>query len=112
MERLRGFEREIVLVYGDALGEGADAAVARSRVDLVTHGEARHGRSDAGDDAGEVVPEQEWRLVGEKQFELSVADLRVKHVHAGRVDVDEHVAVAERWLRDLAGLHRTLVLAD
>jgi hypothetical protein len=48
-----------------------------------------------------------------KQLELSVADLRVKHVHAGRVDVDEHVALADRRLRDdLADLHRTLVLAD
>ena len=107
-----GFERKITLVHGDALGEGADAAIARSRVDLVAHGEARHGRPDAGDDAGEVVPEEEWRLVGDKQPELSIADLRVKHVHAGRADVDEHVAVAERWLRDFAGLHRTLVLAD
>ena len=51
MERFAGLDREIVLVHGDALGEGADAAVARSGVDLVAHGEARHGRPDAGDDA-------------------------------------------------------------
>ena len=112
MDRLAGLDREIVLVDGDALGEGADAAVARSRVDLVAHGEARHGRPDAGDDAGEVVPEDERGLVGQEELELPVADLGVKHVHAGRVDVDEHVVVADRWLRDLAGLHRTLVLAD
>jgi hypothetical protein len=55
-EEVPGLDREIVLVHGDALGEGADAAVARSRVDVVAHGEARHGRPDAGDDAGEVVP--------------------------------------------------------
>src|SRR4051794_4316689 len=34
--------REIVLVHGDALGEGPDAAVARPRVDLVTDGEVPH----------------------------------------------------------------------
>ena len=102
-----GLDREIVLVHGDALGEGADAAVARSRVDLVAHAEAGHGRPDAGDDAGEVVAEDEWRLVGEEQLELPVADLCVKQVHAGRVDLDQHVAVADRRLRDLADLHRT-----
>jgi hypothetical protein len=58
------------------------------------------------------VAEDEWRLVGDKQLELPVADLRVKHVHAGRVDVDEHVAVADSRLSDLADLHRTLVLGD
>jgi hypothetical protein len=62
--------------------------------------------------AGEVVAEDEWRLVGEEQLELSVADLGVKHVHPGRVDVDQHVVVADGRLRDLADLHRTLVLAD
>src|SRR5829696_9253473 len=107
-----GLDREVVLVHGDALGEGADAAVARSRVDLVAHGEARHGRPDAGDDTGEVVAEEEWRLVGEEQLELAVADLCVKHVHAGRVDLDQHVVVADRRLRDLAELHRTPVPAD
>jgi len=109
---VRGLDREIVLVHGDAFGEGADAAVAWSRVDLVAHGEAGHGRSDAGHDAGEVVAEDEWRLVGEEQLELPVADLCVKHVHAGRVDLDKHVAVVDRRFRDLADLHRTLVLAD
>ena len=67
MVRLAGFDRDVVLVDGDALGERADAAVARSRVDLVAHGEAGHGRPDAGDDAGEVVPEDERRLVGQER---------------------------------------------
>jgi hypothetical protein len=48
----------------------------------------------------------------EEQLELSVADLGVKQVHPGRVDLDKHGAVADRRLRDLADLHRTLVLAD
>ena len=59
--------RKIVLVHGDALGEGADATVARPPVDLVTRCKARHSRPDAGDHAGEVVPEDERRLVGEDQ---------------------------------------------
>jgi hypothetical protein len=108
----RRLDREIILVHRDALGEGAYTAIARPRVDLVPHGEARHGGPDAGDDTGDVVPEHEWGLVGDKQLELPVADLRVKHVHAGRVDVDEHIAVADRRLGDLGGLHRTFVLAN
>src|SRR5437763_16853016 len=72
----RRLDREIVLVHGDALGEGPDAAVARPRVDLVAHAEAHHGGADAGDDAGEVVPEYERRLVREEQLELPVAALR------------------------------------
>ena len=62
MERLAGLSREIVLVHRDALGEGADAAIARTRVDLVAHAEARHRRADAGHDAGEVVAEDERGL--------------------------------------------------
>jgi hypothetical protein len=89
-----GLDREIVLVHGEALGEGADAAVAPSPLDLVAHPAAGHGRPDADHDTGEVVAEEEWRLVGEEQLERPVAELGVKQVHAGRVDADQHVAVA------------------
>jgi hypothetical protein len=99
-------------VHGDALGEGPHATVARPPVDLVTHGEARHGGADVTDDAGEVVAEYEGRLVGEDELELAVADLRVEQVDAGGVDVDEHVVVADRRFRSVAGLHRALVLLD
>ena len=99
-------------MHGDALGEGPDSAVARARVDLVPHGEARHRRADAGHHAGEVVPEDEGSLVREDELEVAVADLRVEQVDAGGVDVDEHVAVADGRLRDLARHHRVLVLLD
>ena len=99
-------------MHGDALGEGPDAAVARPPVDLVTHAEARHRRADAVHDAGEVVPEDERSLVRDEELELPVADLRVEHVDAGGVDLDEHVAVADSRLRGLAGPHRALVLLD
>src|SRR6059058_6251553 len=88
------------------------AAVARPRVNLVTHGEARHGGADAADDAGEVVAEDERRLVGEDELELPVADLRVEPVDAGGVDVDEHVVVANRGFQGVASLHRPRVLLD
>ena len=65
MDRLAGLMARSSSCDGDALGEGADAVVARSPVDLVADGEARHGGADAGDDAGEVVPEGERGLVGE-----------------------------------------------
>src|SRR5437763_13829987 len=54
-------DREIVLVHGDALGEGPDAAIARAGVNLVTHRDALHGGADAADGAGEVVPKAERR---------------------------------------------------
>ena len=55
----RRLAREIVLVHGDALGEGADAPIAHAPVDLVTHAEARDGGPDPSHDAREVVPEHE-----------------------------------------------------
>ena len=74
----RGLDREVVLVRGDTLGKGAHAAIAHSPIDLVAHAEARHGRADAADDAGEVVPEDERGLVGEQELELPVPNLRVE----------------------------------
>ena len=81
---------------GDLLGEGADAQVAWSGVDLVADREAADVGADLGDHAGEVVAEGEGTLVLDELLELTVADHLVERVDAGCPDVDQDVVRAER----------------
>ena len=105
LERQRGrLEGDVVSVDGDVLGEGADAQVARSGVDLVADLEAADVGADLGDDAGEVVAEDERPLVLDELLELAVADHLVQRVDAGRPDVDQDVAGPDGRQRDVGRL--------
>ena len=73
IERLAGLLREVVLVHGDALGERADAAVARAAVDLV----ARRRTASPPRPTAVTTPARSWPrtnggLVGEQELELAV----------------------------------------
>jgi hypothetical protein len=81
-------------------------------MDLVADAGPPDGRTDAADDTGDVVAEDERCPVGEEHFELAVADFRVEEVDTGGVDVDEHVVAADRWFGRLTGRHRAFVFAD
>ena len=97
----RRLQGDVVGVDGDLVGEGADAQVARSGVDLVADLEAADVGADLGDHAGEVVAEGERALVLDELFELAVADHLVERVDAGGADVDQDVVRADGRGRDL-----------
>src|SRR5690349_21786204 len=81
-ERLR-LQGDVSLVDGDELSEGADAQVARPRVDLVAHFEVLYLSADARHDAREIMPERERALVLDEVLELSVAHHLVEGIDAG-----------------------------
>jgi len=97
----RWLERHVRSVEGNLLGEGTDALVARSGVDLVTDLEAAEVRADLRDDAGEVMAEGEGALVLDELLELPVADHLVERVDAGRPYVDQDVVRTDLRCRDL-----------
>ena len=49
-------------------------------------------------------------LIRQKEFELSVADLGVNEIHAGRVDLHQYVVVADGWSLHI-GQRQATVLA-
>ena len=106
-------EGDVVLVDGDVLGEGPDAQVAGSGVDLVADLEVRDVGPDLGHDAGDVVAEHERRLVLQELLELAVADHLVQRVDAGRAHPDQDVTAADVGLGYVGGAEAVLaVLLD
>jgi len=101
------------VVHGDQLGEGPDAQVAGPCVDLVTDPEVGDGGTDADDDPGHVVAQDERRLVLDQLFELPVADHLVERVDARGADADQHLVAADLGVGDLGGPQGVLaVLVD
>ena len=112
LERQRPrLERDVVGIDGDELGEGPDPQVTRAGVHLVADLEVAHVGAHLGDHSGDVVTEDERRLVLQELLELAVADHLVQRVDAGRSDVDEHVPWAHRGDRDVAQLERAGAVA-
>ncbi len=95
-------QREVGLVHRDELREGPDPVLAGPRIHLVAGLEALHLGPDADHDPRQVVAQHQRKTIGQDELELAVADLGVQRIQAGRVDGDQHVALAQLRLRHLA----------
>jgi hypothetical protein len=108
----RRFDRQVVLADRDEVGEGADAVLLRTRVDLVARLEPLDPGSDPDDDAGQVISEDQRQPVGQKELEVAVPDPRIERVDAGGVDPDQDVVLPHLRLRRLAQPRGALVAVN
>jgi hypothetical protein len=90
-----GLGGDVALVDGEVFGEGADAVLSGFGVHRVAGRESAHPRTGLNHDAGQVVAQHDRKLVGQKRFEFSVADLQIQRVDAGGVDLHQDVVVAQ-----------------
>jgi hypothetical protein len=79
---------------------------------LVSRFEAPDVRIDANDHPCNVVPQDEGRSIGQDQLELTVANLRIQLVQAGRVDFDQNVVRSRFRHRQLAKTQRAFLLVS
>jgi hypothetical protein len=86
--------RSARFVHRDEICERADRALVRAAIDVVPDAESPHTGPDPNDFPSDVVAQGEWHPVGQDELELASADLGVEQVDPGRVDLDQHLAVA------------------
>ena len=104
-----GLERKRCFLDRDELGERADAEVIRPRIDLVAHLELPHARADFDHHPGHVVAQDEGQAIGQDELELAVPDLGVQQVHAGGMDLDQDLVIAQFRGRHVCRAQRALL---
>ena len=109
-ERLR-LERDIGLVDGYELGEGADPILVGPGVHLIARLEALHPGGGSKHDAGHLIAQDERQSIRQKELELAVSDLRVERVDAGGVDLDQDVVRPQLGFGHLAEAAACLAVA-
>jgi hypothetical protein len=86
--------RKVVLIHGDAFGQGADPHVARAGKNRIPRGKARDFRAGGLDHPGQIMAEDQRRLIWQDRLESPVPDLAVELVQRSRVHAHHHVARA------------------
>ena len=99
-------------MHRDAFGEGSDAPVPGTGVDLVADRELTNEGTDLNDCACHVVSERERKRIVQELFELTRANLLVELVQAGRLHLHKHVMIADSGFRRRRFLQRSFVCGE
>src|SRR6266702_7603383 len=103
-----GLESHAVFLERDEFGESADAILVRSRIDFIARFESQYARSDADNNPGQIVAQNQWKTIRQNELELSVSDFAIERVHAGGVNLDQYVVLAQFGDGHIAGSYAIL----
>ena len=55
-------------------------------------------------ESGQIIAQNKWQAIRQKEFELSVSDFGIQGVHTSSVDLDQYVILPQLRLRHFATL--------